>query len=56
MFRRGGRFSKAPSLEQMGFEVNDRERTCANCGENFFPVLVTGRCPKCDTPLAKETA
>ncbi len=56
MFRSGGRFAKPPSLSQLGYDVNDRERTCANCGEKWFPVLATGRCPKCDTPLGSANS
>jgi len=51
MFRKGGKFSKAPSLERMGFDVNKAEQTCANCGHKWFPVLATGLCPQCDTAL-----
>jgi len=49
LFRHNGRFSKPPSLEQMGYPVAHSEMTCANCGHKWFPILITGHCPKCDS-------
>lgn len=49
MFRRGGRFSKAPSLADLGYPVADGSRICNACGEKWRPVLITGTCPKCGT-------
>lgn len=53
MFRNGGRFAKAPTLEQMGFDVNKTERRCDACGYVWFPVLVSGECPKCGAISSK---
>ena len=48
MFRRGGRFSRAPSLADLGYPVSDGGiRICNACGEEWRPVLTTGTCPKC---------
>lgn len=46
LFRSGGRFAKAPSLEQMGFDVCDGPRRCS-CGHVWSPLLASGRCPEC---------
>lgn len=47
LFRAGGRFAKAPSLESLGFQVAHGEMECANCHHRWYPVLVTGLCPNC---------
>ena len=52
VFRRGGRFSKPPTLADMGFPVADGERTCRHCGHKWWPVLETGTCPNCNTKRA----
>lgn len=46
LHRQGGRFAKAPTLDQMGFEVNDGPRRCS-CGHVWSPLLATGTCPAC---------
>lgn len=46
-FRRSnGRFRRAPSLEEMGFDVAQTPRRC-KCGCVWQPILVTGQCPDC---------
>ena len=46
--RKGGRFVRPPSLEQMGFAVNKGgELTCRKCGGKSIPVLLTGTCCHC---------
>lgn len=53
--RKSGRFAKAPSLEQMGFDVNDGTvHECAHCGERWIPLLRTGKCPRCLLPANEE--
>lgn len=47
MFRHGGRFAKAPSLEALGFPVAHGEMECAKCGHRWYPLVTTGICPKC---------
>ena len=47
VFRRGGRFAKPPSLEQLGYPVAHGEMTCADCGYKWLPILTTGKCPEC---------
>lgn len=46
MFRRAGRFSRPPSLEQLGYPINKdgAEFTCPACGEKCRPVLLTWNC------------
>lgn len=52
--RSGGRFTSSLTLEEMGFKTNHEKRTCGNCGHVWFPVLLTGRCPECQTQLQLE--
>ena len=53
LFRRAGRFTKPPTLEQQGFELADGEhRKCDHCGFEWHPILKDCRCPKCETPNA----
>jgi hypothetical protein len=47
MFRSGGRFSKPPTLADLGFDVNNDGAVTCVCGFTFTPVLRTGKCPKC---------
>ena len=48
MFRSSGRFSRPPSLEEMGMPVNaGGELTCRGCGGKSIPVLITGTCCYC---------
>lgn len=46
LFRNGGRFAKAPSLEALGFDVADGPRRCS-CGHVWSPILASGSCPVC---------
>jgi rubrerythrin len=46
-FRRGGKFCRPPSLEDMGLPVAKGKMTCAGCGHTWRPVLTTGICPEC---------
>ena len=46
MFRSGGRFTTAPTMEDLGFDVSHGPRQCS-CGEVWRPILVSGICPKC---------
>lgn len=47
-FRQGnGRFRRAPSLEELGFPVAKGAKECAGCGHVWYPIVVTGVCPKC---------
>lgn len=56
LFRRGGRFTKPPTLEQMGVVLDDGElRKCGNCGFEWHPFLQDCVCPKCLTPSGEET-
>jgi len=56
MFRRGGRFTKPPTLEQMGVEVADicDRRKCGNCGHEWRPLLAQCVCPLCLTPSVER--
>lgn len=49
-FRSGnGRFRKG-TIEDMGISkslVNHEVVTCKNCGNEWFPILITGLCDKC---------
>jgi predicted Zn-ribbon and HTH transcriptional regulator len=45
----GGRFRRAPSLAELGYPVATGGKTCGGCGHLWYPILVTGRCPKCDS-------
>lgn len=48
LHRRGdGRFRRAPSLEEIGFDVAKAAKECGGCGHRWNPVLVSGRCPQC---------
>lgn len=52
MFRKGGKFAKAPSLKEQGYPVSDGNEVCAHCGfgsnEPWRPILKTGYCPECE--------
>jgi len=50
------RFSKSPTLEQLGYDVNHSERECNRCGHVWFPVLISGHCPQCDAVDSKKAA
>jgi len=57
LFRSGGRFSKAPTLEQLGYPVSDGGlRICNPCGEEWRPILITGICPKCGAQDSRPKA
>lgn len=45
--RSNGRFRRAPSLEEMGWDVAHGGKECAQCGERWNPLLVSGVCPEC---------
>ncbi len=52
--RQGGKFAKAPTLEQQGYAINTSRKTCANCKHEWTPILATGNCPKCGQQLKAE--
>lgn len=54
MCRRGGRFAKAPSLEDLGLPVAHEEMVCANCGHRWHPILTTGNCPQCGAVVKRH--
>ena len=51
MFRKGGKFAKAPTLAEQGAPVSEGGEICANCAyglnEAWHPLLKTGYCPEC---------
>lgn len=47
MYRSGGRFTKAPSLEALGFPVAHGEMQCEQCGYRCYPLVKTWICSKC---------
>jgi hypothetical protein len=48
VFRRSGRYAKAPSLEGLGFDVNTvGELTCRGCGKTSTPLVISGTCCHC---------
>lgn len=54
MVRQGGKFAKAPTLEQQGYAINTSRQMCTNCKHEWMPILATGKCPKCDEQLKTE--
>jgi len=47
MYRHGGRFAKAPSLEDLGFPVAKGEMQCEKCGYRCYPLVTTWTCSQC---------
>lgn len=54
--QRNGRFRRPPSLEELGFDVNDEERVCNECGHHWIPLLKSGVCPKCKATDSRPAA
>ena len=48
---RNGRFQKATILNNFGIIANVERLICGKCGhgkkDHFFPVVISGECPKC---------
>lgn len=52
LHRQGGKFAKAPTLAEQGYVINTQRRKCAHCGNEWTPIIATGKCPSCGTALA----
>jgi hypothetical protein len=38
--RRGGRYSKSPTLEELGYDLSDgTEKTCRHCGKKQYQIV-----------------
>lgn len=44
-----GQFARLGFEDVFGVKPNDQEQICDDCGHCWWPLVLSGKCPKCDS-------